>query len=197
MLIITPLLINMKIASFFIALFVSVLTHARTAAAFEAPDFVFGAPAPSSNTCSEYDSAYTGKSGKGLRKSKSSKANSELGAGGDLIVNVVWTEDLIAEPPLRISIANVRGEHCLGELKALVIGALDYTRYEGFFKSKITGERLSNGMTLNQHELFSGTETEAEAVITLDFEVLNASINSPGDDSSGGSDQIQDEPVRS
>jgi hypothetical protein len=37
----------MKIASFFIALFVSVLTHARTAAAFEA-DYVITAPPPSS-----------------------------------------------------------------------------------------------------------------------------------------------------
>ncbi len=128
----------MKFASFFIALLVGAPAAAAAAGdgepAAEAVDFfeIYAAP-PQHTSCERFGSAYTGKSGKGMsmgksgkgltRTSKSAKANSELGTGKLFKVTV----DFYGAPALNnvIYVYNVQGEHCVGELAALLRGALN------------------------------------------------------------------------
>lgn len=123
--------INMKIASFFVALLVGGWTHAPSAAAengrYTGNWTVYAGPAQH-RSCAPYGSTYTSKSGKGmsmsksgkgLRTSKSSKANS----GGMGVLNVSFIEsETGAEFWIRVE--GVHPDHCVGELKQLVINEL-------------------------------------------------------------------------
>ena len=152
LLVIRPLLINMKFASFFVALLLGALSDSAAADAAVNVDgaviLVLSAPAPKHDSCEHYGSAYTGKSGKvmsmsksgkGLRNSKSSKANSSGTGTGTLKVG--YSAENGTEYWLTIN--NVQPEHCLGEIHALV-EQWGFNTFGGvalepeFYKSQVT-----------------------------------------------------------
>jgi hypothetical protein len=188
------LVIIMKIASFFIALFVGVLTPAPAAAQLPEPESVefewqLVAPQPQANNCNQFGSAYTGKSGKGymsmsksgkgLQNSKSSKANSELG-------NITFTlRNEFIGVDYTLFVSGVHPMHCVGEIFAVVNMAVAET-FAGaslnpeYFTDQ--GESVAANQTFDDYRRVYGSNAAAWWGLFLEQQ---------------HQDQNQDEPVRS
>ncbi len=125
---------------------------------------IISAPPPKYSSCDHYRSGHTGKSGKGLRNSKSSKANSKFG-NGKLTFFFSCLDEAGAGVEqiydgMTLVVGNVSGEHCVGEVFELISREYN-TRYGGALKKGLwnnLGESVAFDQTLADHGAAAGGE---------------------------------------
>ena len=191
----------MKFASFFVALLVGALSDSAAAAPGEDVADIgipaINAPAPLYPSCDLFRSGHTSKSGKSMSMSKSGKSmsmskSSEANSSGTGTLQVTYRNGTT----YYLQVNNVNPTYCVGELKTLVVDTFN-ALYDISISNEqndlfVDGSELPNDVTLLQYGLFS-----AGVFAELDLQIKDGVAISSEGGLSGGSDQIQDVPVRS
>ncbi len=182
----------MKIASFFITLLllVGALSEDGVAAFFE-----LNAPEPQANDCKQFGSAYTGKSGKSMSMSKSSKGLGTSKSSKANLVDGFGTLSFFYEVSgerYRGNIDNVHHTHCVGEIYQWIMGQ----SLEGLLNNSFRFV-LDDGsnIVVQKYQSFGDYLDRTRTIDVGGGWAMNLEISIF--ELSEGSEQIQDEPVRS